>query len=162
MQYGDAVISDGAGEQNLVAGFHRARINLDSWEQASDARCGDVHLIGLAMVNNLRVATGDDDAGFVRGLAHGAHFGFEDFGGKTGFQNKGDDDGFGFGAGDGQVIYSAVDGQLTNGTAGKMQWFDDETVRGHGNARSIDLDVGGIAERAWGRSVKKRSEEAFD
>src|SRR5208282_1980168 len=100
-QDGDAMIADGAGEKNFVAGAHGLRRDFDAGEKAPDSGGGDVHGVGLAVLDDFCVAAGDADTSFFGGFAHGANFGFQNIGGQTGFEDEGDDDGFGAGTGNG-------------------------------------------------------------
>ena len=57
------MIADGAGEQNLVADTHGARIDCHAGKQAPDAGRRDVHVVGLAVLDDFGIAGGDSHAG---------------------------------------------------------------------------------------------------
>ena len=125
---------------------------VDAGNRPPDAGGGDVHAVGLAVLHHLGVAARDGDPGRAGRPRHGAHFGLQDFRRQAGFQHIGDDQRLGARAGNGQVVDRAVDRQFADGAARKTQRADHEAVGGDGDARAVQADVRGIAQRLGGRS----------
>ena len=158
----DAVIADGTRKKNLVARPNRGGRNAQPRNQMADPRSRDVHLIGLAVLDDFGIAARDHDTGGFRGSRHGAHFRFENVGRQSGFQHVTDDQRLRPRSRNRQVIHGSVHRQLADGTAGKAQRPDHETVGGHRDARAVDVDVSGVAQRRGNRSEKKRREQPVD
>ena len=96
--------------------------------QPADAGGGDVHQVRFAVFNHFGIAAGNRDAGLPRGLGHGADFRFQNRRRQPGLKDVSDDQSLSPGAGNGKVVDGAVDRQFADGTSGKAQRLDYETV----------------------------------
>ena len=138
------MIADGAGEQDFIAGSHSAGIDVDAGDGGADSGGSDVHAIGLATLDDLRIAADHGDSGALEGIRHGANFGFEERTCEAFFKDKRDDHRVRFGSGDSEVIHGPIDGEFADGAAGKAQGMNDEAVGGEGDGGSADFDVSGV------------------
>ena len=150
------MIADRAGEQDLVAGPHGARPKVRRRESAADAGGGDVHAVGLAVLDDLGVAADDRSprrvaAAFAMARTSASRISV----GRPASRTKVTTSACGAGAGDRQIVHRSVDGQFADGAAGKAQRLDDEAVGGDGQASAVDLHVGGIGQAArWNRRTE--------
>ena len=117
-------------------------------KQAADSGGSDVHWIGFAVLDNFGVAARDRDSGVPRGFRHGANFGFEHRRGQSGFENIGDNQGFRPRSRNREIVHGSVHGKFSDGAARKTQRLDHETVGGDGDLGTVDVEVGGIAQRS--------------
>lgn len=143
---GHAVIAEGAGDEDGVAGLGAMGADLDAGAEDSDAGGVDVAAVAVAALDDLGVSGDDLDARCGRGLSHGG-----DDGGKLGeretfFKDEAGGEIFGFGSGDGEVVDGSVDGEIADGAAGEKERLNDEGVAADGDAAGGEIEDGGIAE----------------
>ena len=67
---GHPVLADRPGQHHLVAGLHEAAGQLPAFGDHADACGGDVHTVGRALADDLRVAGDDLHTRLRRGFAH--------------------------------------------------------------------------------------------
>ena len=158
----DAMVADRPGKQNLVADAHRARIDGHSTKQPADPGGGDVHLVGLAVLDDFGVAPGDANSRVPRGLCHGANFRLEHRRGQPGFEYERDHQGLGPRARDRQIVHRAVHREFANGAAGKSQRLYHKAVGRDCYCASVDIDVRGISQGPGSRSKKQGRKKTFD
>ena len=113
---------------------------------AADSGGGDVHAVGLAVLDHLGVAAAITTP--ARAAArHGAHFGFQNFGRQAGFEDVSHHQRLRSRAGNRQIVHGSVHRQFADRAAGKAQRLHHEAVGGDGEPRSVDVQMSGVAER---------------
>ncbi len=131
-------------------------------DRASYPRRRDVDSVGLPVLDNFRVAACNGHAGLPRGIGHGPNFCLKNRVGKPSLENIGTHKRLSSCAGDSQIIHRPVYRKLADGTSGKAQGLDDETVGCDCDLRAVDLNMSGISQRLGGCGEKQRSKETFD
>ena len=142
---------------------HRARIDVHSGKQAADAGGGDVHLIGLAVLDDFGVAAGDADARLARGFCHGANFGFENWRRQSGFEHITSPPGL-------PLLLPRPRGHSRCRLPQVRRWSRPENVSGLTTKLSVVMatcvplmsTMRRVAERARRGAKEKRREQSFD
>ena len=162
-QYRDAMIADRAGEQNLVAGPHRLRRDLDAGEQTPDSGRGDVHAVGLAVLHDFGVATGNADTGFFRGVRHRANFRFQNIGGQVPLQERSVTTIASARAPDTARSFTVpLMASSPMEPPGKRSGLTTKLSVVIAILRAVDLNVRGITQRSRTRTKEKRRKQSFD
>jgi hypothetical protein len=156
-----SVVADWAGEDDLIPRTHRSRINVHARQRLSNSSGGDVHLVGLAMLDHFRVAGDNSNPGALGRACHGANFGFQNFCGQSFFENEGYRESFAASAGHGEIIHRAVDGEFADGATRKAKRLDYEAIRGNGEWCAIDPHVSGVCQWLRLSASKQRNKETF-
>ena len=77
----------GPGEQNFIAGTHRLWIDLDARQRSTESGRCDVHAVGFAVLDDLRVSAGNSDSCFLSSIGHGLNFSLQDVRAQSGFED---------------------------------------------------------------------------
>ncbi len=127
-----AVVADGARAEHDVALAHPGgrEVALRGDEPHPGRR--DVHAIGRAPIDHLRVAGHDGHTGRRRRVGHVGHHLAQGVDGEALLEDERHRERQGTGAHHGQVVHCAVHGQVAHGAAGKAQRFDDIGVGAEG------------------------------
>src|SRR5271165_1179836 len=90
---GDAVVPNRSREDNFVAETNGSCIDGHLRHEAADTGGCDVHAVGFAALDYLRISADHDDSGTLKGGSHGADLALENRCGQSLFENEGDDHG---------------------------------------------------------------------
>ena len=161
-QDGDAVIADRAGEQDLVAQAHRARIDVHAVNRAADAGGGDVHPVGLAVLDDLGVAAGDAHPRAARGFAMARTSASSTGVGRPASRTKVTTRASALAPETARSFTVPLTASSPIEPPGKRSGFTTKLSVVIAICAPLMSTVRGIAERFRGSAEKKRSEQAFD
>ena len=156
------MVADGSGEENLVTGSDRSGTDRNPRQSAADSGSGDIHLIGLAVLDHLGVPAHDCDSRSSGCAAHGPNLVLEGVGRQPSLQHERRDEGNRLGSRDRQVIHGAMHRQLADGAAGKPERGYHEAVGRERETGAVDVQLGGISElvgRRRGCSIVEEGNE---
>ena len=130
----DAVVAQGAGDEHLVAGLAVASRQVDAGRDEAHA-CGvDEHAVGMAALDDLRVAGHDGHARLGGRLRHRAHNLAQLVHGIALFEHEAAGEVLHLGARGGHVVDRAAHGKAADVPAGEELGRHHERVGAHGDA----------------------------
>ena len=156
------VVADRPRDEDAVARAQVRRRQLRPRIDRADPGRAQVHLVGVAALDDLGVARDDLDArgGGRRGDRldlRAQHVGVEPL-----LEHHGEADGLGAGARDSEVVDRAVDGQLADRTAGEADRLDDEAVGRQRDLHAADRHGAGVGQRGERGRAEGGDEQALD
>ena len=114
------------------------------------------------MLDDLRIAADDRNAGLARRDRHRLDFALERTRREAGLEDERRHERHRFGSRDGQIVERSVHGEFSDRPARKAQRLDHEAVRGRSNARALDRQRRRVRERLQGRIREVRTDQTFD
>ena len=156
------VLADRAGDDDPVAGAQACRREHGARVDLSDPGRAQVHRVGVAALDDLRVAGNDLDAGRGGGRGDRLDLGPQVVGREPLLEHHRNGERKRPGAGHRQVVHRAVHGQLSDGAAGKADRLDDEAVGRERELHPRDRHGAGVGKRPQRGRPVGRHEQALD